>query len=68
VASGTSFSTPGAFIVIDAASTDGGAEVATVTSAGSSTSIPIAGTPLLFTHATGASVQTATLAPLGPMT
>jgi hypothetical protein len=46
----------------------GGAEVVTVSSAGSSTSIPIAGTPVRLTHAAGATVQTATLGPLGPMT
>jgi hypothetical protein len=68
VASGSSFSTVGAFVVIDSSSVDGGAEVVTVSSAGSSTSIPIAGTPLLLTQAAGASVQTGTLVPLGPMT
>ena len=64
------FLTPGiyAFIVVDDASVDGGAEVLTVSSAGSSTSIPVANTPLRPTHAAGATVQTATLAPLGPMT
>jgi len=68
VASGTAFSTPGAFVVIDSTSVDGGAECVTVSSAGSSTSIPIVGTPLRLTHAAGASVQAATLGPLGPMT
>ena len=68
VALGTGFSTVGAFVVIDSTSADGGAEVVTVSSAGSSTSIPIASTPLRLTHAAGASVQTATLGPLGPMT
>ena len=68
MASGTSFVTPGAFVVVDSASADGGAEVVTVSSAGGSTSIPIAGTPLRLTHAAGATVQTATLGPLGPMT
>ena len=68
VASGTGFVTPGAFVVIDSSSVDGGAELVTVSSAGSSTSIPIAGTPLRLTHAAGASVQAATLGPLGPMT
>ncbi len=68
VASGTGFVTVGAFVVIDSASVDGGAEIVTVSSAGSSTSIPIANTPLRLTHAAGATVQTATLGPLGPMT
>ena len=68
MASGTAFSTVGAFVVIDSTSVHGGAEVVTVSSAGSSTSIPIAGTPLRLTHAAGATVQTATLGPLGPMT
>ncbi len=68
VASGMSFSTVGAFVVIDSSSVDGGAELVTVSSAGSSTSIPIANTPLRLTHAAGATVQAATLGPLGPMT
>ncbi len=68
LASGTAFSTVGAFIVIDSTSVDGGAEVVTVSSAGSSTSIPVANTLLRLTHAAGATVQTATLGPLGPMT
>jgi len=67
VAAGAAFSTVGAFVVIDSASADGGAEVVTVSSAGSSTSIPIASTPLRLTHAGGATVQTGTLGPLGPM-
>ena len=58
----------GAFVVIDSTSADGGAEIVTVSAAGSSTSIPIANTPRRLTHAAGASVQTATLGPLGPMT
>jgi hypothetical protein len=68
VAAGAGFVTVGAFVVVDSASVDGGAELVTVSSAGSSTSIPIAGTPLRLTHAAGATVQTATLVPLGPMT
>ena len=68
VAAGAAFSTVGAFVVVDSASVDGGAEVVTVSSAGSSTSIPVAATPLRLTHAAGASVQTGTLTPLGPMT
>ena len=68
VAAGAAFSTVGAFMVVDSASADGGAEVVTVSSAGSSTSIPIASTPLRLTHAAGATVQAATLGPLGPMT
>jgi len=67
VASATGF-TLGSFVVIDSGSVDGGAECVTVSTAGSGTSIPVAGTPLLLTHAAGASVQTATLGPLGPMT
>jgi hypothetical protein len=35
--------------------------------AGGSTTIPVAGTPLRLTHIVGATVQTATLVPLGPM-
>jgi len=68
VAAGAAFNTVGAFVVIDSTSVDGGAEVVTVSSAGASTSIPIASTPLRLTHAAGATVQTATLGPLGPMT
>jgi hypothetical protein len=55
-------------IAVDSSSVDGGAEIVAVGSAGSSASIPIAGSPLRLTHAAGATVQTATLAPLGPMT
>jgi hypothetical protein len=68
VASGPVFSAAGAFVVIDSTSVDGAAEVVTVSSAGLSESIPIASTPLRLTHTAGATVQTATLAPLGPMT
>ena len=67
VAAGTGF-TSGSYIVVDSSSVDGGAELLTCSSAGSGTSIPIANTPLRLTHAAGASVQTATLGPLGPMT
>lgn len=67
VAAGASF-TSGSWVVVDSASADGGAEVVKASGAGSSTSIPIAGTPLRLTHAAGATVQAATLAPLGPMT
>jgi hypothetical protein len=55
-------------IAVDSSSVDGGAEIVAVGSAGSSASIPIAGSPLRLTHAAGATVQTSTLAPLGPMT
>jgi hypothetical protein len=55
-------------VVVDSGSVDGGAEVVKASAAGGSTSIPIANTPLRLTHAVGATVQTATLAPLGPMT
>jgi hypothetical protein len=58
----------GAFVVIESTSADGGAEIVTVSAAGSSTSIPIANTPLRLTHAAGASMQTVTPGPLGPMT
>jgi hypothetical protein len=68
VASGTSFTTVGASLVIDATASDGGPEVVAVSSAGGSTSIPIAGTPLRLTHAAGATVQTGTLVPLGSLT
>ena len=68
VAAGAGFSTVGAFVVIDSSSVDGGAELVTVSSAGSSTSIPIANTPLRLTHAAGATVNTAVMSPLGPMT
>ena len=68
VASGSSFSTPGAFIVVDSSSVDGGAECLTVSSASSAGAIPVANTPLRLSHAAGAAVQTATLGPLGPMT
>ena len=47
--------------MIDSTSADAGAEIVTVSAAGSSTSIPIANTPLRLTHAAGASVQTVTL-------
>lgn len=68
VASGTSFSTVARFVVIDSTSVDGGAELVTVSLAGSSTSIPVADTPLRLTHAAGASVNTATITPVGPLT
>ena len=55
---GTGFLTVGAWIVIDALSADGGAELVQVSSASGSTSIPIASTPLRVTHAAGATVQT----------
>lgn len=67
VASGTAFVTAGAFVVVDDSSVDGGAEVLKASAAGGSTTIPIAGTPLRLTHAAGATVNTATLGPLGPM-
>ena len=67
VASGTGF-TSGSLVVVDSTSVDGGAEVVTVSSAGSGTSIPIAATPLRLTHSAGASVNTAVMTPLGPMT
>ena len=57
----------GAFVVIESTSADGGAEIVTVSAADSSTSIPIANTPLRLTHAAGASMQTVTPGPLGPM-
>jgi hypothetical protein len=55
-------------VVIDSANADGGTEVVKTSGAGGSTSIPIAGSPLRLTHAAGATVQTATLAPFGPLT
>lgn len=69
VASGTGFVTAGAFLTVDDASVDGGAEVLVQGAAGSATSIPLnAASPLRLTHAAGATVQAATLGPLGPMT
>jgi hypothetical protein len=68
VAAGAAFSTVGAWIVVDSGSVDGGAEVLKTSGAGGSTTIPIAATPLRLTHAAGATVQTGTLGPLGPMT
>lgn len=67
VAAGGSF-TLGMWVVVDSGSVDGGAEVVKASAAGSSTSIPIAGTPLRLSHAAGATVQAATLVPLGPLT
>lgn len=68
VASGAGFSTVGVFVVIDSTSVDGGAELVTVSSAGGSTSIPVTNTPLRLAHSAGATVNAATLSPLGPMT
>jgi hypothetical protein len=65
VAVGTGF-TLGSWVVIDSSSADGGAEVVKATGAGTSTTIPV--TPLTLTHVAGATVQTAVLGPLGPMT
>ena len=67
VALGTGF-TSASWVVVDATSVAGGAELVKASGAGSSTSIPIAASPLRLTHAAGAAVQTATLGPLGPMT
>ncbi len=67
VAAGGAF-TSGSWIVVDSASIAGGAEVVKASGAGGSTTIPIANTPLRLTHPAGATVQTATLGPLGPMT
>jgi hypothetical protein len=67
VAAGGSF-TSGSWVVIDSASVDGGLEVVKASAGGGSTTIPIASTPLRLTHAAGATVQTGTLVPLGPMT
>jgi hypothetical protein len=67
VVAGAGFVTVGALICVDATSADGGAEVLVVSSAGSSTSIPIAGTPLKVVHVAGATVQTMTLADLNPL-
>jgi hypothetical protein len=69
VASGTAFSTVGAFVVVDSGDVDGGAEVVVSGGAGTSGTIPLnAATPLRLTHAAGTTVQTGTLGPLGPMT
>jgi hypothetical protein len=67
VAAGAAF-TSGMWVVVDSTSAAGGAEVVKASGAGSSTSIPIAATPLRLTHPAGATVQAATLGPLGPMT
>ena len=67
VALGTGF-TLGQWVVVDSGSVDGGAEVVKASAAGGATSIPIAGTPLRLTHVAGATVQAATLVPLGPLT
>ncbi len=67
VTSGVGFAL-GQLVVVDSSSVDGGAEVVTVSSAGSSTSIPVANTPLRLTHTAGATVNTAVLSPLGPLT
>jgi hypothetical protein len=69
VASGTAFSAPGAWIVIDSTSTDGGAEVVQQGTAGTSGTIPLAAASALrLTHAAGASVQSGTIVPLGNLT
>lgn len=66
VVSGTGF-TLGTWVVVDSSSVDGGAEVVQATGAGTSTTIPV--TPVtLPAHAAGATVQAATLGPLGSMT
>lgn len=65
---GTAFSTVGALLAIDSTSVDGGAEIVAVSAAGNLTSIPIVNTPLRLAHAARASLQTATMVPLGPMT
>jgi hypothetical protein len=54
-------------VCIDATSADGGAEIVQVSSAGASTTIPIASTPLRVAHAAGATVQTATLTDIQPL-
>jgi hypothetical protein len=68
VAAGAAFSTVGAWLAVDSASADGGSELVQVSAAGGATSIPIANSPLRLTHVAGATVQTGTLVPLGPMT
>ena len=69
VASGTSFSTPESWIVVDSGSVDGSAEVVQQGTAGTSGTIPLAAaSPLRLRHAAGASVQTGAPVPLGPMT
>ncbi len=64
---GTGF-TSGSWIAVDASGADGGAEILKASAAGTATTIPVAGTPLRLAHAAGASVQTAVLVPLGPLT
>ncbi|SRR6266699_2792267 len=58
----------GSWVAVDAASADGGAEIVKASGAGTSTTIPIASSPLRLAHAAGASVQTAVLVLLGPLT
>ena len=67
VAAGAGFSTVGAFVVIDSSSVDGGAELVTVSLGWLIDVIPIADTPLRLTQG-GATVNTAVMSPLGPMT
>jgi hypothetical protein len=66
VAAGVAFSTVGAWLVIDSASIDGGAEIVRVSAAGGATTIPVAATPLKLTHAAGATVNTCTIRDLVP--
>jgi len=66
VASGTAFSVVGAWLVVDSANIDGGAEIVRVSAAGGSTTIPVASTPLRLTHAAGATVNTCTIKDLVP--
>lgn len=69
VASGAGFVTAGAYIIVDDTSVDGGAEVLVQGAAGSGTTIPLnAASPLRLNHIAGATVQTGTLSPVGPLT
>ncbi len=66
VAAGAAFSVVGAFLVVDSASIDGGAEILRVSAAGGATTIPVAATPLRLAHAAGATVNTCTVRDLAP--
>jgi hypothetical protein len=68
VVAGAAFSTAGALVAVDLASAVSPAEIVVVSSAGGSTSIPVAATALRQAHPGGTAVQTVVLSPLGPMT
>ena len=63
MASGTAFATPGIWLAIDAA---GSAELVQTSGAGTSTAIPIAGTPLRLAHPAGVTVAACTIKDMSP--